>query len=499
MNDMDNCTVGRGYLTVPLYERSFGTEITGDFTLPDYQNEIRRILHVACTVLPPAKYVGDGAVEFNGTLDYQVIYIGGDGGMYSVPLSSDYSFSVPLDKGANADMISDIDVLCSVSTESVNTRVSAPRRLSIRCRIRPNVRIYGRIPSVTGVLSEVDPTSVYRRSEQCMSLEGESATSDIISVSYTFAPSSDDLRVVCADATVRVSDRECTASGMSCRGTVAFRLLCTHEESGEFETLEAQTPFEGEVDMETGDVDALCHVRGVLSEMSVNVGEAGIECSAGIILNAQICRNLPVEYTADVYSTANECDCVVRRMSVRNMLMCVSSNFTLSERIPLSSTSVPEGAQIIGGLSNVCIDKCSSAAGKYSFAGNAVFTVLYSNDGDIYSTDVNVPVKFETEGTGAEPAAFDAVAEADGIKLRIADGNLCIDAEMMICADCLGECVIESVDKITFGDSIEARECELIVCYPSPDDTLWSVAKRYKVAPTAVSGDPANDKYVIME
>lgn len=499
MNDMENGVLDRGYLTVPLHERSFGTEVTGDFTLPDYQNEIRRILHVSCTVLPPAKYVGDSSVEFNGTLDYQVLYVGGDGGMYSVPLSSDYSFNVPLDKGANADMISDVDVLCSISAESVNTRVSAPRRLSIRCRIRPNVRIYGRIPSFTGAFNEVDPTSVYTRSERCESLLCESATSDIISVGYTFAPSSDDLRVVCADATVRITDKEGGASGISCRGNVAFRLLCMHEESGELETLDAQTPFEGEVDMEMGGTDAECRIRGVLSEMSVNIGEAGIECNAGIILDAQTCRNAPVEYTADVYSTAAECECSTRRMSVRNSLACLSSNFTVSERIPLSSTAVPEGAQIIGGLSNVCMDKCSADVGRYSFGGNAVFTVLYSNDGDVYSADVSVPVKFEAEGAGAEPVAFDAVAETDGMTLRIADGNLCIDAEMMICADCLGEQMIESVDRATFGESIGARECELVVCYPAPDDTLWSVAKRYKVAPSAVSGDVASDKYVILE
>ena len=33
-----------GCLALPIYERAFGAEVTGDFTLPDYQNEIRRIL-----------------------------------------------------------------------------------------------------------------------------------------------------------------------------------------------------------------------------------------------------------------------------------------------------------------------------------------------------------------------------------------------------------------------------------------------------------------------
>ena len=106
---MINGAQEKAYLTVGLYERSFGTEASGDFTLPDYQSEIRRILHVAQTVLPPAKYIGADAVEFNGTVDYQVIYVGMDGGMYSVPLSTEYSFNVPLER--SAELVDGVTVL----------------------------------------------------------------------------------------------------------------------------------------------------------------------------------------------------------------------------------------------------------------------------------------------------------------------------------------------------------------------------------------------------
>jgi uncharacterized membrane-anchored protein len=144
------------------------------------------------------------------------------------------------------------------------------------------------------------------------------------------------------------------------------------------------------------------------------------------------------------------------------------------------------------------MDKCSSDNGKYTASGNAVFTVLYRNDGEVYSSDVNVPVKYERDGSVQTVAAFDAVAECEEMKLRIADGNLCIDAELRIGMDCMGEQSVEVVDRVSLGETLERRDSELIVCYPATDDTLWSVAKRYNVAPTAVSGDPASDKYVLI-
>ena len=120
-----------GCFTVALYERNFGSEVSGDFTLPDYYAEIRRILCVTPTVLPPSKYVGDSTAEFNGVVDYVVTYVGGDGEMYSIPLSSDYSFTVPLDKSACDTIPESISSLCTIGVESVNTRVSAPRRLPL--------------------------------------------------------------------------------------------------------------------------------------------------------------------------------------------------------------------------------------------------------------------------------------------------------------------------------------------------------------------------------
>ncbi|MBO7311026.1 MAG: DUF3794 domain-containing protein [Clostridia bacterium] len=499
INEMEGNMRERGYFTVPLHERSFGVEVSGDFTLPDYQNEIRRILHVTPTVLPPAKYVGDNAVEFNGTIDYQILYVGSDGEMYSVPLSSDYSFSVPVEKGADFDAISDIFALCSVSSESVSTRVSAPRRLSIRCRIRPNVRVYGRIPAITGVNSEIDPETVYTRSCECKSVEGENAESDIISVSGVISASSDDMRVVCADASVTVGSIESGEHSIACKGNVKFNLLCISEETGEYKTLVGNEGFEGEIDIETDISETSVHVCGIAPELKVNVTEQGIECNAGVILGATAFKSNSVSYIDDVYSTIAECECSMRNLAVRTLHKCATANFTLSERIPISTAQIPENAEIICGFCNSVFDKCALLSGKYIFTGNSVFTVVYMNDKDIYSSDVSVPVRYECDGASGEPVFGDALFKVEDMRLRIAEGNLCVDAEMSVCADCMGESIVKSVDKAVFGETIQKEEGQLIVCYPASDDTLWSVAKRYKVAPTLVLGDPSTDRYVLIE
>ncbi len=485
-------------MSVALCDKTFTGETSADFTLPDYRAEIRRILHVFPTVLPPAKYVGDDSAEFNGTVDYQVLYIGGDGELYCVPLSSEYSFSVPFDKDAEKDA-DNIFALCSVSAENVSTRVSAPRRLSIRTRLRQNVRICGSVSSVCESEGGVSADSIFTREQSIPTLAGECVSSDIVSLSYTAPLASEDTRVVWADSKVTVEDTRAEKGALDCRCCLRIELLCITED-GKYTVTEGKVPFECVIDAERTTEEYAAAVKGYVTQMTVNVTDAGIECAAEVMLEAACMRNEQSVYTDDVYSSERECRCDSRQISTHDMLYCGGGSFTLSERIPIAESGIPENAEILCTTGSGCMTRCESEGNKYTFSGQAELTLLCSVDGEVGAYDIKLPMKYEVSSqSSGEVVYFDAFAEATDIKARISDGNLCIDAEMHFCGDCLGENTVSTVSKVTFGETVSARESELIVCYPAPDDSAWSVAKRYAVSPDAVIGTPQTDRYVIIE
>ena len=114
-----------------LCDRTVGCEVSGDFTLPDGQPEIRRLLAVNERVLPPAKYVSSSGVECNGTVDYSVLYVGTDGGLWSASFSSEYELEATAEEIA-ADMSCGVDTVTGVWSEGVVTRVISPKRVSVR-------------------------------------------------------------------------------------------------------------------------------------------------------------------------------------------------------------------------------------------------------------------------------------------------------------------------------------------------------------------------------
>ena len=46
-------TAGKGGVQLPYPLRHITTEVIGDFTLPDYQPEIKRLLRIGVNLLPP--------------------------------------------------------------------------------------------------------------------------------------------------------------------------------------------------------------------------------------------------------------------------------------------------------------------------------------------------------------------------------------------------------------------------------------------------------------
>lgn len=487
----------KGCLALPICERTFGIESSGDFTLPDYQSEIRRILCVSASILPPAKYVSDSAIEFNGTVDYQVIYVGSDGNVTSASLPSEYAFSVPLD---GSEGFCDVKVLCAVGVESISTRVSAPRRLSIRGRLRPSVRAYGMLNPERCSFEGADPTAIYKKFEQTDALWCTSVTSDTVNVSCVSAGVSEDTSVAFADTAVEISSVSMEKDRLLCRGIARIKLLCTEGEDGELRSVDAEVPFDGELDVPAMPEGATPCVRGIVADTSVNVGDTGIECNMGIVLSAEVFANERVEYASDVYSTECECDAQTKNACVRRMLFARSAGFSLNESVSLADANIPATAEILFSRANAYMDKCYSASRKAIFTGNADFSVAWRNDGEIFVSNVSLPLKYEIEvDSDADVESFDSYFEVKEPKAKLTGGQLSLGAELVGYVNALGKSDAQLLDRVAFGDVFEKSDAHLVICYPSDDDTAWSIAKRYRVEPRCVIGDPETDRFVLVE
>ena len=486
MNGMDEMGMTGQHITVPLCDRTVSSEVSGEYTLPDYQPEIRRLLWVKQTVLPPAKYIGGGQVELNGTVDYQILYVGGDGAVYSAPLSSEYSISVPLEPMAEADLGAGVTAFATTVCESVSTRVSAPRKINIRSRLRSHVHAFGSILMEERISGAADSSTVRRLGGEAENVYVTSGVSDMITASTEFGGIGEDTRVITADASVLMNEVSAQDGMVSGCGELLLKLMLC-DENGREECVTKKLSVEGQIEMDGMTGDGMCNMRGIVSEMSVTVEDGRILCEMGVILEARGLRNRVVHYTSDLYSTAVESDCEYRSYSVPVALRCENGNVSQSERIPLEGLNLPQGAFVLDAIGSVVWDGCELMGEKYVLSGQSRYQLLCRREEEYSVAELTLPVRLEVQGSGMTPTGYDAVGEVLSCRARIDGDTLNLDAELSVVADFMGTEEIRAVSEIRFGEQLDCQGNRMVVYYPTSEDTAWTVAKRYHISPEKLS------------
>lgn len=491
-------SVGMACVTMPVCRKMTVAELSGDYTLPDYQPELRRLLYVSGRALPPAKYVGGGAVELDGTVEYRILYVGADGGLYSAPLTGEYSLHLPMENLSAFDLNEGVCVFATCVPESITARVTAPRKLTLRARMRCTVGAYGKRPIGERIVGEADERTLCRRIERVQSAALTSSRSDTILLSEELPMPFADARVVNADAGVLVGEVSVGSEEITARGEVLLKLLCAAEDgSTSIET--KKLPFEGVLESEdnaSGGLDA--RVTGTVSELSVHVEEGRILCDVQMSLEAHVGGNVEVSYTADLYSTERPCRTTETEYAVPVFLGAVTGNLSQSERLSAAEKGIPEGASVVDVYGNATFDSCEARDGRTVLTGQSRYVLICERNGEYSACEVLLPLRYETEGGATAPDWSDACAEVVSCRGRVNGDVLELDAELAVAGHFMGTQKICALESAELSDEKKKKRGDVVLCYPAPDDTLWNVAKKYMVAAEDVEGDPANDAYLLI-
>ncbi len=480
-------------MQIPLCNKTVLTEVAGDFSLPDYQPEIKRLLRIRPCVLPAAPYAGSGNAEFSGTLDYYVLYMGNDGGLYCAPLHTEYVISVPFEQGeCEADLC-----MADVVPESVVGRVSAPRKLNIRCRLRSGVRIFGELPAAEQTEGMVDPFSVEK-------LQGEQTLAQIgYGVGDTVRLGEDiltdargrNMRLVCAEGQVHVQETVAGAGVVNCRGEVELKLMMSAEEQGSLPEpvptyIVRKLPFSGSVEVAAARPGCECCVMGNCAELSVAVEETFMHAEVGVVLQAHVMNNRPVCYTKDIFSTKRTSECVHDEYALPVAIRALNGNFTQSDSVALSEVEIPAGGSIVDVCGSADAEQMTWDRGRCTLSGTAHYIVLMYADGEVSPHEISMPWKYELE-CAREPADWRAHVQVLSCRARVDGERIGIDAEIACAAELWDTATARVLRSVRFGDAADRSGGAFTVCYPSDRDSLWSVAKRYATSLSAVRN--AND------
>ncbi len=485
----------------PVCEKQIVTELSADFSLPDYQPPVKRLLRVTATAQPADKFIGAGTVDFSGNMDYSVLYLGEDGGLYCTSQAGDYQFSVPVEIPSDFEIGDGFLCYAENTPEGVSGRVLAPRRISVRCRLRSGVHLFGTMvpeEAVTGTQEEA--LQRLRKSVECVRLFYGIGTPFSLADEILPEAPSENLRVVCANAEVLMTEATAGSGCVNCRGEVCLKLLYCRDGSGELPgTVLRRIPFSQSVPVDGAAVNCDSVARGTCTGINITVEEGRILCEVTVVPEAWARKNETVPYTRDLYSTAADGEMQYADYTFRRALKSGVGNFSLNQTLTLEEAGIRPGASVVDVMLSPSVTATETEKGKLILSGKCRCHVVYTCEEDMGAQEFEIPFRYGTDGGGEELAGCDAQILPITCRARVDGERIAVDAELAVTLATYGNSQATVLHSARFGEELPAGDGGYTICYPSREDTLWTVSKRYhrSVAEVAgmnpLSGSPAAD------
>lgn len=512
-------TAGKGGIQLPYPLRHITTEVIGDFTLPDYQPEIKRLLRIGVNLLPPDPRRSEG--DLMGAVDYYVLYVGQDNGVYCAPLSTEYRLESPTEGGMAGMPAATSEptlCLCDLSAEVPVGRVVAPRRIHIRCKIKARVRAYGECPlgpwneddgdpTVEALTAETSVGRLYRAVGEPLTLE-----EDII-----LSPGEEEMRVICAEGQILMTEALPTTGMVNCRGEITVKItLCPADTVGDMlaelssdtatprqtpplTILRRKIPFSQSVPVEGVTSASTATACGYCSEITVQMDEGRLHLEVGVLTEARAQQNESVTYVADLYSTRRESACRYAAYPAEMGLRAFNGNFTLSDSLPLTETAIEPSARVVDVTAAATPEELTTDPdkGRCLLTGKCRFHLLLQKDGEYNAAEVELPFRYEFDHAPSSKGSlspdtvslsdFDGSMTVVNCRARMDGERIGFDAELAISLRTHAPAPFTALTDMGLGGEITRRRGEYVICFPTPTDTVWSVAKRYHAPITALS------------
>ena len=489
-------------MQVPLCDRSGLTELSADFSLPDYLPEIKRLLRVRATALPPDKYIGAGNADFTGAIEYAILYSDNDGALYCVTEHGEYQLGVPLETVADIDLNDGITCDTDIVPETVSGRVAAPRKVSVKCRLRTHVRLYGTRcleESVTGAARD----SIQRLCGQAEAARLFVGTGEPLQLGDEIlcdTQNEGDMRVISTEGQIFVNEAIAGSGAVNCRGEVCLKLLCTREGSANLPTpLLRRIPFTQSIPTEGAEVNCDACADGVCHSIHVTVEDGKILCEVSVSLRARAMRNETVSYTRDIYSTSAVCDPHFVSCTATRALKCGNGNFSLNSSFTAKELGIKSDMNVVDVALTPAVTSVESDHGKYYVNGRCRTHLILSDGEEISAQELEIPFRYETDGTAEDVTEYSAAVTPISCRARADGERIALDAELSVGLCLRSESRFDMLSDASFGEAVNRSGAVYTICYPSREDTLWSIAKRYHRPVSSVfeinalSGAPAAD------
>ncbi|MGM9625161.1 MAG: SPOCS domain-containing protein [Eubacteriales bacterium] len=478
------------YVYALLYNGINHTDVQGEFSLPDYLPDVRRILRVTADAHVTGRYMNGEKLELEGNVSMSLLYMSEE--------NTIHCFSAPLPFAQNitaAGLDENTVITVKQTADNAVCRLSGPRKCTLRCRLKAAVRALTQRP--------VQPDLSALGSDETLCTH--TVTTPACSI---ICAGSDDLRyaedipagnaviseVLTCSVTPVLSETRAGSGSVVCKGEYLLEAFCAFQGDGDgvaYRTLKKRVPFsetflcEGVTDQFRCEPDiSVISVIPTVTEDGRNLGmDFSVECSVSCMADTDV-RIITDAFlpSYDVRITGEDVQTYLPvRMTAGNFSAAGNIRYDAAENI----------ADVTDCVMHACIDRTEIQDSRLILTGLLnVSVIAQTEDMKYLPVSGEIPIRWETDGTGIPENSLSCISECHILSCSARPDNtqktIACDAELQIFLSAARKMTVKLPKNVTLptdAKKITLPPYPVILCYPQAGETLWDIAKRYRLTP----------------
>ena len=205
------------------------------------------------------------------------------------------------------------------------------------------------------------------------------------------------------------------------------------------------------------------------------------------MLSAEAAATGEIAYIKDAYSKTSDCESSRRKLTLPSPVACWCGNATVSSSKPLTDLSLDSGMRLCDIRATLLpeIKTEISEGGRFTASGKIKFSAIADNGAELIPAEFDADMKYTADIRGNVddlPLVTSVSAAVAEVKGRIDSDRIVCDCELYISCLIDKEQEIDSIGEINLTPSAFSQPdaSHIRVCYPSANETLWDIAKRYR-------------------
>lgn len=513
------------FMQLPTFDGIVPSELSADYILPDTYPDVKKILRARARPVLIGRYISGRKLEFSCAVDYIVIFSAdGEGGesLHCVHFAGDFESTL-----GELDELDNANIVLTPRMSALNVRLSNPRKLSIRSTVSTDVKISSMLPCTAkceGARTLEEELSLERLCDTVTSGRERTFTAEPLRISENLEPDSTQPsidEIVTCDATIHFHEARPMYTSddftVSLKGdAVVTCLYKSRSEAGNYRSFSRKIPISyivGADDFRDSFTDCrpesiTAYALAVPTEINAVVAEDNygerriVELDMTADVNVHITGGEELPITLDAYSTERESECVMKDFDCHSPSKVVFANFSIGENVTRDGLNLPEDTVIVDAAADVSVGSVTLERGRAVMNGNAFIScILSDNAGSFTSSDFTVPIRCEMSAPDiTEPFAYNCLPSVSDLRVRIDPERISFDFDVSLCTELFERSRRHVVDTIRLiGETRStSNDSAMTLCYPSKDETLWQIAKRYNTTVSALEAANRENSRVLL-